>query len=673
MAITILPGQSSLNNQTAIMKFLSLLILFVYASATAATSKEISSPSGMIKLSLSIGSTLTYSVSYNGNTLIAPSVIDMILKGGRKLSDRLAEAKISTSSNNSIIISPVPEKRKNIPDVYNEMIVKMSNGFSVIFRVYDDGVAYRISTAFKENIQVQNEIAEFSFPANHLLYYPEVVKRDNQDIFHTSFEEPYQLKPIDSLTAANLCFIPVLVAPSDAPKISIAESDLEDYPGMFITGTGGNKLLGKFAPYPLQESILRGLYSQVYVSQRADYIAKTKGTRNFPWRVLMIAPQDKDLPANDLVYRLASPSRIENTSWIQPGKATDEWIITENLFNVPFKTGINTATYKYYIDFAKRFGFDRIMMDAGWSDNNDLFKINPDINMDEIVAYARSKNIKLSMWTLAMTLDNQLELALQQFNKWGVDFIMTDFIDRDDQKAVNFYYKVAEACARHKIMVMFHGAFKPSGFGRTYPNAVTRESVLGSEYNIWSEKATPEHSLLLPFIRMTAGPMDYEPGILDNATQKTFRPIAEKVMSFGTRCQQLAMFVVYESPMQFFSGNPSQGLLEPAFMDLLGSIPTTWDNTMVLDAKVGDYIITARKKNNDWYIGAMNDLTAREFTIPLNFLEDANFDVAICEDGINADRYASDYKLYSKPLTNKDSITIKMAPGGGFVARLKKK
>jgi len=673
MAITTLPGQSSLNNQTAIMKFLSLLILFVYTSATAATSKEISSPSGMIKLSLSIGSTLTYSVSHNGNTLIAPSVIDMILKGGRKLSDRLVDAKVSTSSNSSMIVSPVPEKRKNIPDIYSEMTVKISNGFSVIFRVYDDGVAYRIATAFKENIQVQNEIAEFSFPANHLLYYPEVMKRDNQDIFHTSFEEPYQLKPIDSLTAANLCFIPVLVAPSNAPKISIAESDLEDYPGMFITGTGGNKLSGKFAPYPLQESILKGLYSQVYVSQRADYIAKTKGTRNFPWRVLMIAPQDKDLPANDLVYRLASPSRIENTSWIQPGKATDEWIITENLFNVPFKTGINTATYKYYIDFAKRFGFDRIMMDAGWSDNNDLFKINPDINMDEIVAYAKSKNIKLSMWTLAMTLDNQLELALQQFNKWGVDFIMTDFIDRDDQKAVNFYYKVAEACARHKIMVMFHGAFKPSGFGRTYPNAVTRESVLGSEYNIWSEKATPEHNLLLPFIRMTAGPMDYEPGILDNATQKTFRPIAEKVMSFGTRCQQLAMFVVYESPMQFFSGNPSQGLLEPAFMDLLGSIPTTWDNTMVLDAKVGDYIITARKKNNDWYIGAMNDLTAREFTVPLDFLENANYDATICEEGINADRYASDYKLYNKSLTNKDSVTVKMAPGGGYVIRLKKK
>ena len=656
------------------MKFLlSLFVLFTYVSVTAATSKDISSPSGMIKLSVSIGSIFTYSVSYNNNLLIAPSAIDMILKGGRKLSDKLTESKISTSSNNSIIVSPVPEKRKSIPDIYNEMVVKLPNSFSIIFRVYDDGIAYRIVTTFKDNIQVQNEIAEFSFPSNYLLYYPEVAKRDNQDIFHTSFEEPYQVKAMDSLTNANLCFIPVLVAPSNAPKISIAESDLEDYPGMFITGTGSNKLLGKFAPYPLQESILKGLYSQVYVSQRADYIAKTKGARNFPWRVLMIAPQDKDLPANDLVYRLASPSRIENVSWVQPGKATDEWIITENLFNVPFKTGINTATYKYYIDFAKRFGFDRIMMDAGWSDNNDLFKINPDINIDEIVAYAKSKNIKLSMWTLAMTLDNQLELALQQFNKWGVDFIMTDFIDRDDQKAVNFYYKVAEACARHKIMIMFHGAFKPSGFGRTYPNAVTRESVLGSEYNIWSEKATPEHNLLLPFIRMTAGPMDYEPGILDNATQKTFRPIPEKVMSLGTRCQQLAMFVVYESPMQFFSGNPSQGLLEPAFMDLLGSIPTTWDNTIVLDAKVGDYIITARKKNNDWYIGAMNDLTAREFTIPLNFLEDANFDATICEDGINADRYASDYKLYNKSLTNKDSITIKMAPGGGYVIRLKKK
>ncbi|WP_153800368.1 glycoside hydrolase family 97 protein [Foetidibacter luteolus] len=656
------------------MKCLPLLFAVIMAlPVCAAINKDLQSPGGSVKLTVSIDKTLTYSLYYRQQLIAGPCTIDMLLKDGKKLSAGMAAPKFSTAENRGIITSPVPEKRKNIPDNYNELVVRFNNSFGVIFRLYDDGFAYRITTFFKENITIENEIAGFSFQQNHLVYYPEVVKRDNQDIYHTSFEEPYQLKPLDSIQANNLSFTPVLVAPESGPKMVITESDLEDYPGMFVNGTGGNTLQGKFAPYPAEEAVLKGEFSQVYVTKRSAFIAKTKGTRNFPWRVVLIAAEDKQLPGNDMVYRLASPSRVQNTSWIAPGKATDEWIISTNVFNVPFKSGINTATYKYYIDFAKRFGFEYIMMDAGWSDNNDLFKVNPDINMDEIAAYAKSKNIRLSMWTLAMTLDKQLEPALQQFNKWGVAFIMTDFIDRDDQKAVNFYYKIAEACAKYKLLVMFHGAFKPAGFNRTYPNAITREGVLGSEYNIWSSKATPEHNLLLPFIRMTAGPMDYEPGILDNGTAKTFRPIAEKVMSFGTRCQQLAMYVVYDSPIQFFAGNPSQGLLEPAFMDLLGAIPTTWDNTVMLDGKVGDYIITSRKKNNDWYLGAMTDLTAREFTIPLTFLEEGSFEATICEDGTNADKYASDYKLYNKTVSKADSLTIKMAPGGGYVVRLRKR
>ncbi|MGZ8524374.1 MAG: glycoside hydrolase family 97 catalytic domain-containing protein, partial [Chitinophagaceae bacterium] len=436
---------------------------------------------------------------------------------------------------------------------------------------------------------------------------------------------------------------------------------------------GNNILSGQFAPYPLEEKVAEGEFPQAIVTKRADYIARTKGSRHFPWRVLLVAATDKELPANDMIYRLASPPRVKDVSWIQPGKGTDEWIIGINLFNVPFKTGVNTATYKFYIDFAKRFGFDRIMMDAGWSDYKDLFKINPAINMDEIAAYANEKDIKLSMWTLAMTLDKQLEPALEQFNKWGVDFIMTDFMDRDDQEMVKFYYKISEACAQHKIMIMYHGAFKPAGFNRTYPKSVTREGVLGSEYNIWSDKPTPEHNLLLPFIRMTSGPMDYEPGILDNATAKTFRPIGEKVMAQGTRCHQAAMFIVYESPIQIFSGNPSQGLLEPAFMELLGSIPTTWDTTIVLDGKLGDYIITARKKENDWFVGAMTDWTPRDLTINLSFLDKGNYEATICEDGLNADRYASDYKLLNRQITNKDPINIPMAPGGGYILRLLKK
>ena len=653
-------------------KWLATILLFAFCFCHATGKKEISSPDGKIKVAVEAKEKLFYSIHHNNNMILLPSAINMTLTDGTDISGKIDFKKTITRFNNSVIISPVPEKRKYIPDIYNELTIRFKQPFSLVFRVYNDGVAYRFVSHHKDSIIIKNETATFNFPDKHLLYFPEVVKRDNADIYHTSFEEPYQLKQLDSVTQNNLCFTPVLISPEDGPKIIITESDLEDYPGMFVHGNGNNSISGQFAPYPLELKATEGGFTQIIVTKRENFIAKTKGTRNFPWRVLLIAANDKELPANDLIYRLASPSRVKDVSWIKPGKGTDEWIIGINLFNVPFKTGVNTATYKFYIDFAKRFGFDRIMMDAGWSDNDDLFKINPAINMDEIAGYANEKNIKLSMWTLAMTLDKQLEPALDQFNKWGVDYIMTDFMDRDDQPMVNFYFKVTEACARHQIMIMYHGAFKPAGFNRTYPNAVTREGVLGSEYNIWSEKATPEHNLLLPFIRMTSGPMDYEPGILDNATVKTFRPVSEKVMSIGTRCQQAAMFIVYESPIQLFSGNPSQGLLEPGFMELLGSIPATWDTTIVIDGKVGDYIITARKKDDAWFVGAMTDWTARDLTIDLSFLDEGKYEATICEDGINADRYPSDYKITESLLTKVNSLPIKMAPGGGYIIRLRK-
>ena len=428
------------------------------------------------------------------------------------------------------------------------------------------------------------------------------------------------LKILDSLSGDDFMYSPVLTKTSGELFVALTESDLDDYPGMFLQGTGKDALQAAFAAYPLKkrwqkENIRKWLSANALtISQRR------REPEAFPWRVMLIAREDKELPANDLVYRLASPSVIKETDWIHPGKCTDEWIIDINLFNVPFRAGINTESYKYYIDFAKRFGFDRIMMDAGWSDTRDLFKISPGLNMDTLAAYAKSQGIGLSMWTLSMTLDRQLDSALKQFKRWGVDFIMTDFIDRDDQKTVNFYKKIAEACAKHKIMIMFHGAYPPKGFNRTYPNNITREGVLGSEYNAWSDKPTAAHNCTIPFTRMLAGPLDYEPGLLDNATPKMFRAIWGKVMSQTTRCQQLAMFIVYDNPMQIFSGNPSQGLLEPEFMDLLGSFPTVWDTTLILQARVGEQIVTARRNGNNWYIGGMAGEKAFDCTIDFSFL-----------------------------------------------------
>ena len=670
-------GTANLNlflHQIPPMQLRTILLPFLLIAFTASSfaQSKLASPNGRITVEITLGKELNYSIQYQGKTILLPSPIDLQLVNHISLAANLKTKKITKRSVTDSILPPVREKRKIIQDRYNELTIRFQQPFSLVFRVYDDGVAYRLKSHFPDSIIIKHEVARFNFPEPGRLYYPEVDKRADADSFHTSFESVYQAGPVDSISPSSLFFNPVLFAPSSGPKIVITESDIEDYPGMFHRGTRSNSLMGVFAPYPLKETMNESEFPQLIVTKRAPYICSTVGTRVFPWRVIAIAEKDTELPGNDIVYRLAAPSRVPDPSWIQPGKGTDEWIIGINLFNIPFKAGLNTATYKYYIDFAKKFGFDRIMLDAGWSDYKDLFKIHPDIDMEELANYAKEQKIRLSLWTLALTLDRQLDSALPKFKQWGVDYIMTDFMDRDDQKMVNFYYRIAEACAKHKMMIMFHGAYKPAGFTRTYPNALTREGVLGSEFNIWSNKADPGHNLLIPFIRMVGGPMDYEPGLLDNATKQQFRPISEKVMSMGTRCHQLAMFVLYDNPMQIFSGNPSQGLLEPEFMQLLGTIPTTWDETIALEGKLGEYLITARKKGDDWFIGGMTNWDKRSLDISLSFLPAGEYSYTQCEDGINADRYPSDYILTDGTKNKNSSIQLNMAPGGGYLLHLKK-
>ena len=456
---------------------------------------SVCSPSGKICVKIWMEKNLKYRIYDNGRSILEPSEINMSLANNKSFSFDNYIKSHTVKKESREIISPVPEKRKNIHDRYNVMSLVFRQPYKIEFRVYDDGVAYRFLTGFKDSVIIQNEVAEFHFPGNPSAYFPGIHKRPDADIFHTSFEELYPLREMAKIETTEMAYTPVLVVQQSNPKIAITESDLEDYPGMFLSGTGSPVLKGVFAQYPLEEKITGGEYPQSLVTKRAGYIAKTKGTRSFPWRVLIIADEDRELPSNDIVYRLASPSRIGDASWVNPGKGTDEWIINVNLFNVPFKSGVNTASYKYYIDFAKRFGFSRIMMDAGWSDNLDLFKINPDINMDTLVEYAKEKGIKISMWTLANTLERQLDSALDRFNKWGVDYIMTDFIDRDDQKTINFYYRIAKACADHHIMIMYHGAYPPKGFNRTYPNNVTREGSLALNI-IYGAIKPPRHMML---------------------------------------------------------------------------------------------------------------------------------------------------------------------------------
>lgn len=653
------------------IRFFWAIALTLSTGLLPAQTYTVVSPDTRLNVEIEAGAVLRYNIRYDRQLLLDSCLAALSLGDGRRPGKNATVTRIERRSVRDTITAPVPEKRRRIPDRFEELTLHFKGGYALVFRAYDDGIAYRFATDWNDSITVVHEDAVFHFPENRTVYYPAVSKRGDADIFHTSFEAPYKISLLDTLPGADLAFSPVLLSSEATPRVLITESDLLDYPGMFLQKNAGRALKGVFAPYPKKITVTGGEFPQQIVTERETFIARSTGRRVFPWRVLAISPDDAGLLMNDLVYRLATPGRLPETDWIKPGKSTEEWIIGSNIYNVPFRSGINTDTYKYYIDFAHRFGFQYVMLDAGWSDVKDLFRIAPGMQMDSIAEYARSKNIGLTLWTLSMTLDRQLDSAMQQFRKWGVRCIMTDFMDRDDQYMVNFYQRIAEATARYKIMVMFHGAYKPAGLQRTYPHLITREGLLGSEFNIWSTLVTPEHDLLLPFIRQLSGPMDYEPGILDNATAKTFRPIGEKVMTQGTRTHQLAMFVVYESPLQMFSGNPSDGLREPAFMELLGSIPTVWDETRVLQAKLSDHVVLARRHGSDWYLAAMNDWTPFETNTVLDFLPPGDFRATICTDGPNADRYPADHVISEKTVRRGETVQIKLAPGGGWVMRLK--
>src|SRR6187455_50368 len=653
------------------MRHYLLYILSLLASFNSITQQSylLYSPDSSIRLEIKTKEKLSW-LLFSGKEFLAQSTdVDLQLKDQKKLSDKLVVSSHRYTKTNETITVPIPYRRKTIADKYNQLELIFKTPFSIQFRLYNDGMAYRMGTRFKDSIIIKNEIALFEFDHNASIWFAHVDKRQNVDRFHTSFEAIYAKQNLFTIPDTMITYAPVTVSLTNGYHLAISDAGLFDYPGMFLQKKGYG-LQGVFAPFAAKEKLMEGEFPQYVVTERADYIAKTKGTRMFPWRAVLIAKKDIDLPANDLLYVLGDRSQIDDVSWIKYGKGTDEWITGINLFNIPFKAGLNTVTYKYYIDFAKRFGFDQVMLDAGWSDVKDLFKINPDIDMNELLAYANKNNIRLMLWTLCSTLDKQLDNALKQFNKWGIASIMTDFMDRDDQKMVNFYHRMAKACAENKISIMFHGAFPPKGFNRTWPNAITQEGVLGAEWNIWSELATPDHNVAIAYTRMLAGPLDYEPGLLLNAQKDQFRPIGKNPMSIGTRCHQLAMFAVYDSPLQIFSGNISQGLKEPEFMQLLGNIPTTWDETKILQGKVGEYIVTARKKGDDWYIGALNNSVPRDITWQLDFLNDGNYNMTICNDGVNAHNYGSDYEIRQRNIQYSDKLDISMASGGGFLIKL---
>ncbi len=647
--------------------FMAIPLFGFFASAVlAAKPHELYSPDKKIRVVINTEGAVSLAVYCDGKEIIASSPLSLTVEGVGVMGKEPRFSGVKTRSVSETIAPHVREKRTLIYDRYNEAVFNFKQNYGIIFRAYDDGVAYRFFTKLKGRVKVTSEEVAFRFSGDHSAYFPVV------DTFLSSFERNYSFLPLTRITAEKMAFLPVLVDIQGGPKVAITEADLDDYPGLYLTGSpdGSPALHGKFAAYPLKEEQKRD--RTLAVGERAGYIAETSGTREYPWRVLAIARRDGELVENDIVFRLAKPCALEDTSWIKPGKVAWDWWNALNLFGVDFESGINTATYKHYIDFASRYGIEYIILDEGWSDPADLLKTNPALDMTELLAYGREKGVGIVLWCVWLTLDRQLEEALDLFEKWGVKGIKVDFMDRDDQKIVNYYKKVAAEAAKRKLVVDFHGAFKPTGLRREYPNVLTREGVLGLEYSKWSNQVTPEHDLLIPFIRMLAGPMDFTPGAMRNAVEKNFKPVFSEPMSQGTRCHQLAMFVVYESPFQMLCDSPSAYSREPEVMDFLGKVPTVWDETKALDAKVGDYIIVARKSGEEWYVGAMTDWTPRELEIEFGFLGGGEYKAEVYADGMNASKYASDYTKSNKIIKAVDRLKIKLAPAGGWAARLVK-
>jgi len=576
--------------------------------------------------------------------------------------DKIKIKKVRRKSVNDTIFPVVAAYNRLVPDQYNELDVRFKGDVGLKVRVYNDGMAYRFYTIGKDSVIILNEKLDLGLSKGDFIYFPEEAS------FLTHSERLYQYLRIPEVQDTRFCSLPALVVKPNGWKMIITEADITDYPGMYLQGTGTASLKAIFPPYPLEEKQTRD--RTIKVEKTAGFIAKTTGIREFPWRVFGIAEKDADLIGKELVYRLGPPLALEETSWIEPGLVAWDWWNDNNIYGVDFNSGINTETYKHYIDFAAENGIPYVIFDEGWSDPADLFKIHPDMDMEALFTYAKKKNVGIILWVVWCTLDRQLEEVLDQFETWGAKGIKVDFMQRDDQKIVNFYHRIAKAAAEHKLLVDFHGSYKPDGLRRAYPNIMTREGVQGLEQCKWSENITPDHCLTIPFIRMYAGPMDFTPGAMINAAKGDFKPVWSVPMSQGTRCQQLAMYICYESPLQMLADCPTHYRKEQECLDFISKVPTTWDETVVLDAKVGDYLLMAKRKGDTWYIGGMNDWTPRDFRIDLSFLEPGEYTLELFSDGFNADRNGNDYKRELTKISADQPVPIQMAPGGGFAGRI---
>lgn len=647
-----------------------LIILFISATQTTlAKTFRVLSPDKKNKIEINVDRNIRWSVAHLNEVLLTNNVVNLTLADGKVLGKDPSVLKVQTQTGNSVITATVPTKNKIIPDNFNELKIYFKGNYALIFRAYNDGIAYRFEISLPEpSIQILNEGVEFNFKDDCETFLPQEKNPEMQ----SHYEADFKRVKLSEIAPSQYGYLPLHMSTKSGLKMVVTEADLHDYPNLFLFGTGKASMKGDFPRVILQNKLADHSDRTEVILKKAPYIAATKGTRTFPWRTIIISPDDKKLLENDLVYKLSSPNRLKNTTWIKPGKVAWDWWNANNIYGVDFKSGINTETYKYYIDFAAEYGLEYIILDEGWTKNTtDLLHTNPDLDLRELIDYGAKKNVGIILWCLWQPLDRDMNKILDEYRRWGAKGIKVDFMARADQYMVNFYERTAAACAERQLLVDFHGAYKPVGLNRTYPNIINYEGVRGLENDKWEESVTPEHDVQLPFTRMVAGPMDYTPGAMLNGDKKSFHISFNEPMSMGTRTHQVAMYVCYDAPLQMLADNPSNYRRDPECTRFISRIPTVWDQTIGLSGTAGEHLVVARKNGEKWFIGAMTNWDARIVQIPLNFLDPGiKYRIDICQDGVNADKHAADYKLISQETSSKETLTIQMASGGGYAAIL---
>ncbi|QNN44658.1 glycoside hydrolase family 97 protein [Pedobacter roseus] len=637
---------------------LSILLLFFTIKLFSAPI-ELLSPDKRIKISVNIKDRIAYAITFNGEPFLADSYLQLNLDQA-KLGFNAKLIKKTLSTVNTTSNPVIPLKNSTVVNHYNLLKLDFKGDFSVEFRAYNDGIAYRFITNKKDSITVNSEDVKLNFNDNVKAAYLETGS------FKTSYEILYRQDELGKVNKDKMSVLPILFS-TGKYKALLSEADLYDYPCLFVKAVSDKSVDAVFPKLPL--SFGEDGDRSKKILKEANYIAKTTGKRSFPWRFLVITDKDTQLAANQMVYKLSTPNQLQDTKWIKPGQVTWEWWHNAYVYGVDFKSGYNQDTYKYYIDFASKFGIPYIIMDEGWAKTTlNPFEPNPTINLQELIAYGKQKNVKIVLWFTWLAVENNFNI-FETLEKWGIAGVKIDFMDRSDQWMVNYYTRVAKEAAKHHILVDFHGAFKPAGLEVAYPNVLSYEGVIGMEQNIGGGLATPNNNLFLPFLRNAVGPMDYTPGAMRSAHKQDYKPSWVNTMSIGTRAHQLAMYIVFESGLQMLADNPFNYLREPETTSFITSVPVTWDETKILEASVGEYIVTAKRKGEKWFIGAMGNDQKHDLKIETSFLKpNTNYQITLIKDGINADFQAMDFKRIVKPVKAGETIDINMVKDGGFVA-----